>query len=75
MTTRVKWEAEQSTEAEPGRLAAANYPITLHNASLGGDVAGMLPKVKMGRVRRPVKAGTLGDSVGQEPHEIPLSPG
>lgn len=42
MTTRVIWEAEQSTEAEPGAGWNRN-PITLHNASLRRDMAGMLP--------------------------------
>jgi hypothetical protein len=44
MTTRVTREAEQIIEAEPGR---SDRPITLHDASLGGHVAAMLPKVNV----------------------------
>jgi hypothetical protein len=38
LTTRVIWEAEQSTEAEPG-AGCSGDPITLHNASLRCDMA------------------------------------
>ena len=39
MTTRVIWEAAKSTEAEPGRSGYPDRPITLHDASLGRDMA------------------------------------
>lgn len=39
MTTRVIWEAEQSTEAEPEPQDVYPGPITLHNASLRRDMA------------------------------------
>lgn len=53
MTTRVIWEAAKSTEAEPGRPGFPARPITLHDASLGGDMAGVLPKVNVGRAGEP----------------------
>ena len=74
MTTRVTREAGNSTEAELGPDVSRS-PITLHDASMDGDMAEMLPKVKVGCTVIPAKAGISGEGATQEPHEIPAFAG